>query len=215
MPTPRALEHNSYYHIFNRGVLDTNVFFEERNYFHFLWLYSKYIDPVADTYAWCLLKNHFHLLVRIKTIGEIEAFPSTPMGLIRRVTPHSYSRPNGFTVPSRQFSHLFNAYAKAINKAYDRRGKLFQQSFRRIKISNDLHFCNVVAYIHRNPQKHGFVPDFKEWKFSSFQFVMSPQATQPMKDMVRCWFGSKRKFLEHHATDSLEYAGDFLQWDDD
>jgi hypothetical protein len=66
MPTPVALQPGQYYHIFNRGNNGETLFREQRNYPYFLSLYAKYIEPVAEIYAYCLLKNYFHLLVRIK-----------------------------------------------------------------------------------------------------------------------------------------------------
>jgi putative transposase len=62
----QALEHGNYYHIYNRGINSTTLFNEKRNYQHFLNLYETHIDPIAETFAWCLMKNHFHFLVRIK-----------------------------------------------------------------------------------------------------------------------------------------------------
>ncbi|MBE9507489.1 MAG: hypothetical protein IMY86_05515, partial [Chloroflexi bacterium] len=72
MSKPVPLQYGGYYHIYNRGNNREDIFVEERNYLHFLRLYAKYIGPVADTYAYCLLRNHFHFLVRIKTVGEQE-----------------------------------------------------------------------------------------------------------------------------------------------
>jgi REP element-mobilizing transposase RayT len=63
--------YNTCYHIYNRGVNRENIFIEERNYAHFLTLYTKYIVPVADTFAYCLLRNHFHLLVRTRTEEDV------------------------------------------------------------------------------------------------------------------------------------------------
>ena len=60
-----------YYHIYNRGNNREDIFIQERNYRYFLRLYAKHIEPMADTYAYCLLRNHFHFLVRIKDLdGE-------------------------------------------------------------------------------------------------------------------------------------------------
>ena len=59
---------SKYYHIYNRGNNGENIFMEERNYTHFMNLYSRYINPIADTFAYCLLRNHFHLAVRIKDL---------------------------------------------------------------------------------------------------------------------------------------------------
>jgi hypothetical protein len=67
---PVPLQHGRYYHIYNRGNNRENLFIEERNYHHFLRLYARYVAPVADTYAYCLLRKHFHLLVRVKAATE-------------------------------------------------------------------------------------------------------------------------------------------------
>jgi len=57
------IEHGKYYHIYNRGINGTKLFNENENYRYFLRLYEKYIEPITETYAWCLMGNHFHLLV--------------------------------------------------------------------------------------------------------------------------------------------------------
>jgi hypothetical protein len=62
----------NYYHIYNRGNNSDNIFYENENYYHFLRLYEKYINPIADTFAWCLLKTHFHILIYLKTDAEID-----------------------------------------------------------------------------------------------------------------------------------------------
>ena len=66
----------NYYHIYNRGIDSCNLFLESDNYEYFLSLYDKYISPVADTFAWVLMPNHFHFLVRLKEVLEVAA--STP-----------------------------------------------------------------------------------------------------------------------------------------
>jgi len=62
----QPLEPGMFYHVYNRGNNGTDLFYDTDCYYHFLRLYEKYMNPVADTYAWCLLGNHFHLLVYIK-----------------------------------------------------------------------------------------------------------------------------------------------------
>jgi putative transposase len=52
-------EAGQYYHIYNRGNNKENIFIEEKNYNYFLEKIKKYILPIADVYAYCLLKNHF------------------------------------------------------------------------------------------------------------------------------------------------------------
>jgi putative transposase len=68
------LEPDHIYHIYNRGINGENIFKEERNYRYFLEKYAKYIEPIADTFAYCLLKNHFHIAIRTKSEAEIVDF---------------------------------------------------------------------------------------------------------------------------------------------
>jgi putative transposase len=68
-PTPMRC--GAFYHVYNRGINGEDLFKEARNYPYFLKLYAKYIPPVAETYAYCLLKNHFHLLIRVRSKEDI------------------------------------------------------------------------------------------------------------------------------------------------
>jgi len=184
MSKPVPLQYGKYYHIYNRGNNRENIFFEKRNYRHFLELYAKHIVPIADTCVYCLLRNHFHFLVRIKTVEEQETL---------RVLK-----------PSQQFGNLFNAYAKAINKAYNRTGSLFQNPFGRIEVDSDAYFTWLVIYIHQNPQKHGLVDDFRTWPHSSYQTLLSTEPTRLKRDDVLAWFGGVDNFVVLHQQEVTE-----------
>ena len=82
MQQPQPLNYGKFYHIYNKGVNSCDLFYESTNYEHFLKLYDTYISPVADTYAWVLMKNHFHLLIRIKEEAEI-GFLSPPPSVVQ------------------------------------------------------------------------------------------------------------------------------------
>ena len=92
------------------------------------------------------------------------------------------------------------AYAKAINKAYQRTGALFQHHFGRIPVTTDRYFKALVHYIHHNPQKHGFVSDFKEWPYSSYSALVSEQPTQLQRDSVLEMLGGLEGMRQLHAT---------------
>jgi len=68
------LEYGRFYHIYNRGNNGENLFVQQRNFPYFLQLYAKHIQPVAETYAYCLLSNHFHFAIRTYTQEEQEAY---------------------------------------------------------------------------------------------------------------------------------------------
>ena len=100
--------------------------------------------------------------------------------------------------PSHEFGNLFNAYAKAINKAYTRTGSLFENPFGRVPVTTEPYLVYLVAYIHQNPQKHGFVADFNEWPFSSYHAVLSQKPTRLERDEVLAWFQSPAAFQDAH-----------------
>lgn len=189
MTSPSPLLFDTFYHIYNRGNNRENIFIEERNYGYFLKLYEKHIAPVADTFAYCLLRNHFHIAVWIKSEEEIREFEKQLLKVSETFKGSD---------PSRKFSNFFNAYAKSINKAYGRTGSLFQHPFGRVPITSDRQFWNVIAYIHQNPQKHKFAQDFRDWKYSSYGIVLTEKKTIVKRDEVMNWFGTKEEYLSLH-----------------
>jgi REP element-mobilizing transposase RayT len=182
------LERGKYYHIFNRGIAGTNIFLEERNYAYFLNLYAKHVEPVAETFAYCLLRNHFHIFVRIKTFEVSETSKVSAQDLN----------------PTQGFSNCFNAYAKAINKTYGRTGSLFEHRFRRLEVTAERYCLRLVHYIHYNPQKHGFVTDFREYPYSSYRAMLSDKPTKLQRVQVLDWFGGRVAFDAVHRTLSDE-----------
>ena len=201
MTSPHPLTYDMYYHIFSRGVNRENIFIEKRNYEHFLRLYAKYIEPVVDTFAYCLLKNHFHLLVKTKTESEIETF--RVLKTLKVLTP------------SQQFSKFLNAYAKAINNAYNRTGSLFQHPFGRVAITQNSHLFRAVTYIHQNPQRHGLIDDFRAWPYSSYHALTKPGKTLLRRVDVLAWFDGEVGLEEAHEMDIKEnFAREFAPDDD-
>ncbi|MDI9309445.1 MAG: hypothetical protein QM535_04455 [Limnohabitans sp.] len=160
---PLPLETGNYYHIYNRGNNKIDVFFDSESYFHFLRLYDKYFSPIAETYAWCLLKNHFHILVYLKLPYEIE---------IDKLEYSTVEKANVIE-PSRQFGYLFNAYTQAINKKFKRTGSLFEVPFERKKVISERYLKNLIYYIHNNPVQHGFTDKMSLYPWSSYEIPIN------------------------------------------
>lgn len=209
MVSPSPLLYDTYYHIYNRGTNGENIFVQERNYAHFLNLYAKHLEPVTDLFAYCMLRNHFHIMVRVKSEEEILAaiktlkVPSTNQKqagqrTLANLGEGQQEKPLGSDYVSQKFSNFFNAYAKAINNAYARTGSLFEHPFGRVPVTTDRQFWNVIAYIHQNPQKHKFVKDFRDWKYSSYGVILSEKRTSLKRDEVMKWFGSRQEYLDLH-----------------
>ena len=190
------LEPGRYYHIFNRGINGTNIFLEERNYAYFLSQYAEHVEPVAETFAYCLLRNHFHLLTRIKASADSKTFEVSETSKVS-AQPKVPDATQGF-------ANCFNAYAKAINKTYARTGSLFEHRFHRIEVTSEGYCMRLVHYIHFNPQKHGFIADFREYPYSSYRTFFSDKPTKLQRLQVLDWFGGRAAFDAVHHTLSDE-----------
>jgi putative transposase len=186
------LEFDKYYHIYNRGINGETLFRKKTNYEHFLHLYAEHIEPVAETYAWVLMKNHFHLLVRIFDEKEIEFIK--PKGKNKNIIYTVRKKYN----PTQQFGNLFNAYAKAFNKRCNRTGSLFETPFERIPVTDERYFKQLVYYIHNNPVYHGFCDKMLDYPWSSYLTIISLKPTKLRRDKVIGWFNSKMEFVEFH-----------------
>lgn len=164
-------EEERVYHIYNRANGAEDLFREEKNYAFFLEKYFGYISPVAETFGWCLMPNHFHLMIRIRTGAEIANLKPNQPDLT------GFRNLSGLV--SQQFSNLFNAYTKAVNKTYERHGSLFQRPFKHKEVASDAYFTQLVLYIHHNAVKHGFVTDVRDWPHSSYhQYISAPNLTR-------------------------------------
>lgn len=181
----------NYYHIYKCGNNGIDLFMEKENYEYFLKLYDKYINPVADTFAWCLMKNHFHLLVYLKEDNEINA---------KELSYSTIDVPKEISA-SRQFSHLFNSYTQAINKRYKRTGSLFENSFERKKVTSEKYFLNLVYYIHNNPVHHGIVSRIADYPWTSYDSIVSAALTKLKRDETIHYFDDLDNFIFYHQHD--------------
>ena len=199
------LERGKFYHIYNRGINSCTLFLKPENRLYFLRLYRKYIDPVADTFAWALMKNHFHLLVRIRLESEID-LNSLPIPKYQDLENYQPK----IREPHHYFSDLFGSYTKAINKQNHRTGALFERPFRRLQIDNPDYFRNVIIYIHRNPEHHGVSNDFKLYPWSSYGSILSLQPTRLNRQGVIGSFNGLAEFIaEHDRTTAYEIFSNY------
>jgi len=178
------LEYNKVYHIYNSGINGMDIFKDDNDYDKFLSNYEKYIDPIADTYAWALLGNHFHVLIKIKkeenilSLSELNMFDRDKIDIIDEMKPDI----------NKQFSHLFNAYSQYFNYKYKRRNTLFERPFKRIEITNREYFKRCLIYIHQNPVKHGFIERIEDYRYCSFNYLFRDDVGKINKNTVLGFF---------------------------
>ena len=160
------------YHIYTRGIDRRPIFHTSENYRHFLRLYAHHVSPVVDSFAYCLLPNHFHFFVRIRIKTEIE--------------------------PAIAWGRFLMAYAKGFNQRYQRTGSLFEHPFKRKQITDNSYHQASIRYIHHNPVKHGLVSDSADWQWSSYRTLLSQGETRLEREQVLDWFGGRDHFINFH-----------------
>lgn len=171
------LEAGNYYHIYNRGNNSGQIFFTDRNYGYFLDKYRQYTGPYVQTIAYCLLPNHFHLLVKIRPL----------------ITPGCLA-----DLISEQFRKMFICFSMAINKQEGRTGSLFQKNFRRKKITDMKYLKNAVYYINHNPERHGFRQDGLVYPWSSYRSYLNGDRLIDHNEVTGL-FGDQRQYVDFHS----------------
>lgn len=194
------LEPENKYHIFNHAVGTENFYREDDNYKYFIKKYVEYISPIASTFSFVLMPNHFHFLIEIKSkivIYEryvfLELSKETP--LVKSKNEIDYEK---FVM--QQFSNFFNSYTKSYNKKYNRKGALFIDYLRRSLIIDEIYQRNLVLYIHQNPIHHKFCNKLEDWKYSSYNSILSTKSTLIQRVEVINWFYDLENFVFMHTT---------------
>ncbi|MBC6490964.1 transposase [Flavihumibacter stibioxidans] len=148
------------YHIYNRGNQKQKIFFEEANYDYFLEKVEKFLMPVADILAWCLMPNHYHFMIHANNISaEIIRNRSLPICRL-----------------ADSMKIIQSGYAKGFNARYDRTGNLFQQKFKSKLLDTweGDYDINLFHYLHWNPVEAGMVSNPALWPYSSYNQYLIP-----------------------------------------
>lgn len=149
---------DEFYHVFNKAVDKNLLFRHPADYHKFQIGIKKYLCDELDIYAYSLLPNHFHMLIKTARESNSVSFNA-----------------NYHNSLSKKWSNLFNSYSKWYNIKYSRKGSLFLRPFKRILIPSYEDARNVILYIHRNPIHHNYVKDILHWKYSSHTDIIKKQ----------------------------------------
>ncbi len=169
------------YHIYNQGNNRRKIFFKKDNYLFFLKKINTHLKPYADILAWCLMPNHFHLMI---CVLETE---------IDITNTHTVNQNHGVSkrrTINDSIGIMLRSYTRAINKQEKFTGKLFREKTKaeclncpngltpNFFIKNGVTFINVknankqypqvcFNYIHQNPVKAKLVTKETDYEFSS------------------------------------------------
>ena len=180
------------YHIYNRGNNRDKIFYSHRNYVFFLEKVNTYVSPYADILAWCLMPNHFHLMVYVR---EVELIPSN--FLTQAVVFNTFTGSLRVGIKTRTLNQsigiMLRSYTNAIQKQEGRIGALFQEETKAILLAENISyipsyfpsaFGTIITayqdedtsyaercfnYIHQNPVSSKLVKRAVDWEFSSYR----------------------------------------------
>ena len=177
------LEPNYFYHIYNRGINGCVIFNDDENKKYFLRKIKEYLIDSVEVYAYCLMPNHFHLVIKIKE--------------------------NITTDVSKQIGKLISSYTQAFNNRYNRHGSLFERPFKRKRILDENYLKQVIVYVNRNSLD--MQQKVEEYKFSSYKSVLSLSPTSVARKEVLLLFEGVENFKYCHTKESLnqfEFEGE-------
>jgi len=199
-----------HYHIFNRGNNCDLLFQSDLDYSYFLDLYSIYANPFFETYSWCLMNNHFHFCIRAKSDDEFgrfdkrnrwskeakikwKLFDMCEIPLEMQITPQ----------PQRMFAFLFDSYAKYFNRKYVSRGVVFERSCEMRLIDTDEYLIDLICYIHNNPVKHNICKSPEQYRWSSYNEIISDNSVFCNSEKIIHLFDSRENFIFVHRSKFL------------
>lgn len=195
------LINDSYYHIFNRGVEKRYIFSGPKDYKRFLSIlfYYQFSGPkpsfslyrrfknqnfsnnpkIIEVLAYCLMPNHFHLLLKQLTDNGVSEF----------------------------IGKISNGYTKYFNTKHNRVGPLFQGAFKAVLVETDEQLLHVSRYIHLNPYVSELVKDLEAYKYSSYrEYIGLDEVEICSKELILNFFKTTKdykKFINDHSGYAL------------
>ena len=189
-----------FYHVFNRGNNEDKLFFNNDNFVYFLRKYDQYLSDYLETYAFCLIPNHFHFFVKVKSnVFAKESFKKSAP--IENLSNKKLSNTDTSKQIIQQFSNFFNCYTKSINKQQNRNGSLFQKPFKRKIILNEKYLSQIIFYIHLNPVYHQVTRNFATYRWSSYWRILHKKVTKLKKKAVLDFYEGRRNFIKYHQEE--------------
>lgn len=195
---------NGFMHIICKSVTGSKLFKDDANRLYFLLKYAKYSIGYLKTYSYILIDNHVHFLIKSTSSDELKSYlKSLSTDSLKThqkkylANEICYSEAVEF-----QMKDFFIAYAMAFNKKDGRSGSLFVNPFRRVRIVDEQHLYQLVIYIHANVLKHGIYKEFKSYKWSSYQTILSEKKTILQREEILDFFGGKDSFTKQHQIQS-------------
>lgn len=174
----RMIDDDGIYHILNRGNGQQRVFQKDRDYQTFLLLLEQMMSQFCIViYAYCLMPNHFHLLLKPRTAEDL----------------------------SHSMQWFMTTHVRRYHRHYGTSGHLWQGRFKSFGIQDDDHFLTVARYVEGNPVRAGLVESATEWCWSSHRGRCGLESNSLIAPLPMSFTGDWSEFVNTPMT-SAELA---------
>jgi len=159
-----------YFHLYNHSINNTLLFVSDDDYSYFLdKLKPKIIAYPSSVFAYCLMPNHFHFLLR----------------------------QNGDKPIYQIFNDLNNSYVQHYNSKYTRKGRLYQGPLQHKRVKKENYIISLCQYIHYNPKKARLVDNLSDWKYSNYpEWIGIRNGILFDDEILKLYFGSAIEYKE-------------------
>ncbi len=197
-----------YFHTSNERLFQV-----EGDYVVFLKQYAELFSPMVETFAFCLLPNSIHLLVRMKEEQELFTFLKSNNRIPEENLSFSeYSNlasgtanlvGNIFSLQiNKQLALLLNTFSQERNKNHQLKTNLLKQRFVKNEISSEEQLKQAMISIHCSPKKESLIGNLVDWKFSSFAAYLSDKPSLLNRDYPMQIFDGRENFIAAHKIES-------------
>lgn len=206
------------YHVFSAAVHRNVLYADPPHYRTFVELLRDRATVFAEVFAYALIPNHFHLALRLRPEATLRTAIETRRRSDRTVFEKRYLR--GELAYNQligdYWATLLAGYAQYANPLLDRRGTLFNQTLRRIRVRDDLVSRRLIMYIHTNEVKHGMHSVYDDSGLrTSFAYYLSDREDQWLaKAAVLQRFGGLDQLLSRHAAYVKKYGQQLSAFDE-
>ncbi len=207
---------NELFHVYNRTNNKELLFNNDENYLYFLNRFDHYASPFLELICWNLLPTHFHFCVKIKSFTNIIHYLNAKesKGLCKTEQRFLQGIATIHNMVDNAFQRFFISYTMYFNQLYNRKGNLLHRPFKHVHVTKDSQFTQLVIYINANAIKHKLAKDISEYKWSSYNSILSDKPTKLLREGLLEWFGGKAAFIKLHKDQTEYYYCDNFIEDD-